>query len=250
MLTLTRYQFGYSWFVTYGPLIPLAIAVVIGVWARWRRRPAWVPVLCGVIALWAVVAMALVNVVWGLQRPMKLPTARFLEAGSGRVLDAGAGSGRAAVGVLLARRRASVTGLDIYSGYWGIDDNTPERFMINAGMAGAADRADTRTGDMRDMPFDDASFDAVVSSYAIDHLDRTGRAQAVSEVARVLKPRGEFLLMIVNVDWWTWLVSPPLAHHPRQDPARWRALLEDHGLAVEEAGTEPATLYFYAKKRG
>jgi hypothetical protein len=37
--------------------------------------------------------------------------------------------------------------------------------MNNARIAGVADRADTRTGDMRDMPFHLAS-DAVVSSYA------------------------------------------------------------------------------------
>jgi len=68
-------------------------------------------------------------------------------------------------------------------------------------------------------------------------------------VARVLKPRGEFLLLIVNVDWLTWLVSPPIAHHPPQDPARWRTLLEQGGFVVEEQGTRPATLYFLSRKR-
>lgn len=99
---------------------------------------------------------------------------------SARILDAGAGSGRAAVGVLLARPRATVTGLDIYQGYWGIDDNTPERFMTNARLAGAVDRAEARTGDMRDMPFEDAAFDAVVSAYAIDHLRQDGRVKSVA----------------------------------------------------------------------
>ena len=181
---------------------------------------------------------------------MELPTARFLASGSGRVLDAGAGSGRAAVGVLLARPGTTVTGLDIYQGFWGIDDNTPDRFMTNARIAGAAGRAEARTGDMRDMPFDAATFDAVVSSYAIDHLREDGKVKAVAEVARVLKPRGEFLLMIVNVDWLAWLFSPhAIAHHPAQDPARWRALLEQGGFVVEEEGTKPATRYLLARKR-
>jgi SAM-dependent methyltransferase len=166
------------------------------------------------------------------------------------VLDAGAGSGRAAVGVLLARPKATVTGLDIYQGYWGIDDNTPERFMANARIAGVADRAEARTGDMRDMPFEDGEFDAVVSAYAIDHLGEDGKQKAVAEVARVLEPRGEFLLLIVNVDPWTWLFSPhAIAHHPAPDPARWRALLEQGGFVVDEEGTRPATLYFLATKR-
>jgi ubiquinone/menaquinone biosynthesis C-methylase UbiE len=244
------YDFGYSWFVGYGLVIPLAIAVAVGALALWRRWRRWIVVLAVMIGVWAIAGLILINLAFGINRPMKLPTDRFLASGGGRVLDVGAGSGRAAVGVLLARPRATVTGLDIYSGYWGIDDNTPERFIANARAAGAADRAEARTGDMRDMPFEDASFDAVISSYAIDHLRQEGVVKALAEVARVLKPRGEFLLLIVNADWWSRVFSPhAIAHHPRQDPARWRALLEQAGFAVEEDGKKPATLYFFAKKR-
>ena len=249
MFNISTYDFGYSWYIPYGPAAPMAIAVAIGACAIWLGWPRWVPVLAGVIVAWAIAAMLLLNVVWGINRPMELPTTRFLESGSGRVLDAGAGSGRAAVGVLLARPQTTVTGLDIYAGYYGIDDNTPARFMANARTAGAEGRAEARTGDMRDMPFEDASFDAVVSSYAIDHLRRDGRVKAIAETARVLRPGGELLLLIVNVDWWTWFVSPPMAHHPRQDPARWRAQLEQGGFAVEEMGTQPLTLYFLGRKR-
>lgn len=60
-------------------------------------------------------------------------------------------------------------------------------------VAGVADHADTRTGDMRGMPFHDGEFDAVVSSCAIDHLRRDDLVKGLSEVARVLKPRGEGL---------------------------------------------------------
>jgi SAM-dependent methyltransferase len=140
--------------------------------------------------------------------------------------------------------------VDIYSGYWGIDENTPERFMRNARIAGVAERAAARVGDMRDLPFSHAEFDAVVSSYAIDHLPRDERSKAIAEVARVLKPGGEFLLLIVQVDWTTWLVSPLLAHHPSQDPEPWRALLQRNGFSLEEEGMRFTTLYFLAKKQG
>ena len=250
MFTVTTFDFGYSWYVGYGLVVPLALAAGLGALALWRGWARWILVLAGLVVVWAIAGLVLINAVFGLNRPMALPTDKFLTAGSGRVLDAGAGSGRAAVGVLLARPNATVTALDIYEGYWGIDGNTPERFMTNARIAGAANRAEARTGDMREMPFKDAEFDAVVSSYAIDHLSRDGSAKAIAEVARVLKPRGEFLLMIVNADWVARLVSPhALAHHPRQDPARWHALLEQSGFLVEEEGTQPATLYFFARKR-
>ena len=251
MLTLTSpYEFGYSWYVTHGHLVPLALAGALGGIAFWRRWSRWVLVLAGVVAIWSLAGLFVTNVTFGINRPMELPTERFLVSGSGRVLDAGAGSGRAAIGVLLARPKATVVGLDIYEGYWGIDDNTPGRFMANARIAGVADRASARVGDVREMPFADGEFDAVISSYVIDHLNRDGVVRALSEVARVLEPGGEFLLMIVNADRLTRLTSPhALGHHPRQDPARWRALLAQGGFTLEEEGTGPATLYFLARRR-
>ena len=249
MFNITEYDFGYSWPITYGFAIPLAIGILLAAVATWRRWQAWISVVSGVIIVWSVAALYVTHVVWGINKPMTVPTDRFLQSGVGEVLDAGAGSGRAAVGVLLARPNTTITGLDIYSGYWGIDGNIPTRFMKNVRIAGGAGRAKARTGDMREMPFADASFDAVVSSYAIDHLGRDGRMKALHEVARVLKAHGEFLLAIVNTDWWTWLVSPPMAHHFRPDAARWRAQLDDAGFTVEEEGNQPVTLYWLARKK-
>lgn len=244
---MNKYDFGYSWYIAYGHLVPLAFAVALGALAAWRRWRRWVLILASLIAVWAIAGLIFSH---SLTTPMALPTERFLSSGSGRVLDAGAGSGRAAIGVLLARPGATVTGLDIYQGYWGIDDNTPERFMRNAQVAGVADRAQARTGDMRDLPFGDGEFDAVITAYAIDHLRQDGIVKSIAEAARVLKPRGEFLVMIINADRMTWILSPhAIAHHPRQDPARWRARLEEGGFVVEEEGRKPATLYFLARKR-
>jgi SAM-dependent methyltransferase len=246
----SSYDFGYSWLIVNGHLIPLALAGAVVAGALRRGWPRWVTLLAGLVAVWSVAGFLISNLVFRLNLPVEPPTARFLASGEGRVLDAGAGSGRAAVGVLLTRPKTTVVGLDIYSGYWGIDGNTPERFMANARIAGAGDRAEARVGDLRDLPFKDGEFDAVVSVAAIDHLNREGIAKALAEVARVLKPRGEFLLTIVNVDWLVKLTSPhALAHHPRQDPAKWRALLEQAGMPLEEDGSQPGGLYFLARKR-
>jgi SAM-dependent methyltransferase len=248
MFNIFEYEFGYSWPIAYGFAIPLAIGIALAATAIRRRWRAWVAVTSAVIIVWSAAALFMTNVTWGINKPMTLPTDRFLEAGSGRVLDVGAGSGRAAAGVLLARPGATVTALDIYEGYMGIEDNTPARFMRNMQIAGVAARAEARTGDAREMPFADASFDAVVSSYMIDHLGGDGRIKAMHEIARVLKAHGDFLLLIVNTDWWTWLVSPPMAHHFRPDAARWRAQLHGAGFDVVEEGTQPVTLYWLARK--
>lgn len=244
------YEFGYSWLISYGLAIPLVLAGALAAWAMWRGWPRFVTYGAVAVMVWALAGLFVINVALGINRPLELPTERFLASGHGRVLDVGAGSGRAAVGVLLARPGTTVTGVDLYRGYMGIDDNTPERFMANARIADAAHRAEAVRGDARELPFADATFDAVISSYVIDHLRGTDKDKALAEVARVLRPRGELLLLIINVDWTARLFSPhAIAHHPGQDPARWRAMLEEAGFAIEEEGTRPATLYWLARKR-
>ena len=241
------YDFGYSWPILWGYLIPIALfggLAGLGLWLGWRR---WLVIGSSILAAWSLASMVTIHA-FGINAPQRLPTEQFLASGSGRVVDVGAGSGRAAVGLLLARPRVTVTGVDIYSGYYGIDDNTPERFMVNARIAGVADRAEAIVGDARELPLPTGEYDGVISSYAIDHISRDGIPKALSEAGRILKPGGEFLLMIVNVDWWVLLTSPPMAHHPRANPVRWRTMLETAGFEIVEQGTKPMTIYFLGRK--
>ena len=241
------YDFGYSWPILWGYLIPIALfggLAGLGLWLGWRR---WLVIGSSLLASWSLASMVTIHA-FGINAPQRLPTEQFLASGSGRVVDVGAGSGRAAVGLLLARPRVTVTGVDIYSGYYGIDDNTPERFMVNARIAGVADRAEAIVGDARELPLQTGEYDGVISSYAIDHISRDGIPKALSEAGRILKPGGEFLLMIVNVDWWVLLTSPPMAHHPRANPVRWRTMLETAGFEIVEQGTKPMTFYFLSRK--
>jgi ubiquinone/menaquinone biosynthesis C-methylase UbiE len=50
------------------------------------------------------------------------------------------------------------------------------------------ERAAVRVADVTDLPFDDDSFDVVVTSYSMHHWDDP--AAAVPELARVLRPGG------------------------------------------------------------
>jgi SAM-dependent methyltransferase len=247
------YDFGYGWPLTWGHAIPLALGAVtaaVALWLQWRRS---VVIVSMVLSAWGLTSLLVMHVLFGINAPTTLPSGRFMTSGTGRLLDVGAGSGRAAIGVLLARPQARATAVDVYSGFWGIEDNTPERLMRNARIARVADRVEAQIGDARQLPFPDASYDAVVSTYAIDHLRREEIPVALGEVARVLKPGGEFLLGIVNQDFWVHLTMPiphfGLAAHRPQDPARWHALLEKAGFEIVEEGTSPATLYWIARKR-
>ena len=249
MTTPLTYDFGYSWLVAWGHLLPIALfgaLLAAGLWRRWRR---WLLVAFGLLAVWAAAGLLVNHFLFRINLPIEPPTGQFLASGSGRVVDVGAGSGRATVGLLLARPRATVIAIDIYQGYFGIDDNTPERLLANARIAGVADRASAQRGDARELPLDTGAYDGVISVAALDHLPSAGIPKALAEASRVLKPGGEFLLTIVNVDAWAWIASPhALVHHPAADRGRWRSLLESSGFDVVEEGTQPGTLVFFSRK--
>jgi SAM-dependent methyltransferase len=249
---MTGYDFGYPWWLTTSHLVPLAMFAVLAAVA-WRRRwPRVLTAALGVFALWALAGYVIVQAMLRVDAPLVLPTDRFLSSGVGRVLDAGAGSGRSTLMVLQARPNARVTALDLYRGNFGIADNTPERLLRNARVAGVDSRVEVHTGDMRQMPFADATFDAAVSAYAIDHLDEAGMDRAFAEVARVLKPGGEFLLIVINADGWLRIAFPLPPHHGYftivNGAARWDPVLRRAGLVAVEHGTVPASFYLVARK--
>ncbi len=114
--------------------------------------------------------------------------------GDEKVLDVGCGRG--AVLLLAAERLSSgkATGIDL----WSVKDqsgNALEATQRNAAAEGVSERVELHTGDMRKLPFPDASFEVIVSSLAIHNVpDAAGRAESVREIARVLKPGGRVLL--------------------------------------------------------
>lgn len=115
--------------------------------------------------------------------------------GDERVLDLGCGRGAvlmAAAGRLTDGGRA--TGVDL----WRTKDqtgNTEAAARANAEAEGVADRVDLVTGDLRDLPFRDDGFDVVLSGLALHNIPSAeGRAQAVREAYRVLRPGGLMLL--------------------------------------------------------
>src|SRR5438105_124649 len=110
-----RYDFGYTWPWTYGHLIAAALfglLTVLAIWLRWAR---WIRILGGAAVVWAIAGALITHGALRLNRPLVLPTDRFLSGGTGRVLDAGAGSGRSTLMVLLSRPGATVVALDIFS---------------------------------------------------------------------------------------------------------------------------------------
>jgi len=114
--------------------------------------------------------------------------------GHERVLDMGCGRGAVLVAVARRLPTGHVTGIDLWSTH-DQSGNAPEVTRTNAAIEGVQDRVEIRTADMRALPFADATFDLVVSSLAIHNISgNAGRAQAVAEAWRVLKPGGRLAI--------------------------------------------------------
>jgi len=104
---------------------------------------------------------------------------RALAPGPGlRVLDAGCGRGE----VLFACAKA---GAEVA----GVDYSQDAVEITRATLAEFQD-ADIRRGDVTDLPWDSGTFDRVLFSDVIEHLDPPQTVPALSELHRVLRPGG------------------------------------------------------------
>jgi SAM-dependent methyltransferase len=102
-------------------------------------------------------------------------------AAGNRVLDVACGSGNTALAA--ARRGCAVCGLDLY-------DKLIERARSRAQAEGF--QIDFRTGNAEQLPYDDASFDDVLSTFGV--MFAPDQERAASELLRVCKPGGTIAL--------------------------------------------------------
>ena len=118
--------------------------------------------------------------------------------GDERILDLGCGRGA----VLLMAAQHLTTGRAVGVDLWRRVDqsgNSLEATRRNAIAEGVDDRVELHTANMMALPFEDDSFDLVVSNFAIHNISgRAGREKAVSEAVRVLRPGGRLLIVDVR----------------------------------------------------
>ena len=114
--------------------------------------------------------------------------------GDERVLDMGCGRGAVLTAVAGRLTTGRVTGIDI----WSKKDqsgNAKDVTLRNASLEGVSDRVTIETGDMRALPWPDATFDLIVSSLAIHNIpSNADRKKAIIEGFRVLVPGGRIVI--------------------------------------------------------
>jgi ubiquinone/menaquinone biosynthesis C-methylase UbiE len=130
-----------------------------------------------------------------------------------RVLDVACGNGNAALAA--ARRYAAVTGLDYVPALL-------ERARARAAADGLA--LEVREGDAEAMPFADASFDVVLSTFGV--MFAPDQARAARELARVCRPGGRIALASWTPDGFVGRIFKIVGRHVPpppgvRPPAEW-----------------------------
>lgn len=134
--------------------------------------------------------------------------------GDEQVLDVGCGRGLLLIGAAHRLTSGKAIGIDI----WRAKDQSgasPEGAAHNAAIEGVAERIAIETGDMRQLPFADSSFDLVMSHWVVHNLEiEADRVTALGEMKRVLRPGGRLLLTDIanRKEYRQWLDAQGFKH--------------------------------------
>jgi SAM-dependent methyltransferase len=184
-------------------LIIIGIAIVLTSLAY----SVWASILCWGLGL----ILFIIGMLWHLfmgfaSNPKKrdLLQRDFLEHlgriwdGSGKVLDIGTGSGRAAIEVAKHFPEAHVVGMDLWSKGWRFFGIARAQAEDNARIENVSGRCVFQQGNALDMPFEDGEFQLVVSSFVFHEIGGIpDRTELFKEAIRVLAPGGIFVILDV-----------------------------------------------------
>ncbi len=164
----------------------------------WPSR-SWGVLLAALLLVCAAYLLGMACLLLYASRVSKLRGREYLIdllslSGREQILDVGCGRGLMLVGAAKRLRDGKAVGIDIWQA-GDQADNRPDAALNNGRLEGVAEHIEVKTADMRRLPFPDQSFDAVVSHWAVHNLHNAeGRATALAEMHRVLKPTGHVVL--------------------------------------------------------
>jgi len=136
-------------------------------------------------------------------RPNAIPVYAFLSLINNRqseketfcgkkILDCGAG------GILPPLTLFNQLGFDT----WGLDNSDEQIIKANKFCDEHGISLKLCKGDMRQIPFENETFDYVFEHYSMCHLSKKDTAIAISEMYRVLKKGGLCFLGVISIDSW------------------------------------------------
>jgi ubiquinone/menaquinone biosynthesis C-methylase UbiE len=125
--------------------------------------------------------------------------------GEGNVLDIGCGSGALAVSMAKRYEKAQIIGIDYWGKQWAYSQTLCEK---NAELENVPNRIRFEKASATDLPFDDESFDVVLSNLVFHEVGGVkDKTEVIKEALRVLKKGGKFVFQ--DLFLWSQLFGNP-----------------------------------------
>lgn len=177
-------------------------------------------------------------------RYLTLPWVSLFKEGSSHILDAGCGAGRTTI-ALGKVYPGKITAIDLFNSDY-IDGGGNTLFERNLKLAGISNRVEIVQGDITNTGFNDGTFDAVVSSYMIDHLGDQ-KINALREINRILKPGGRMLMIVFTPNLTSFAILNVLSFI-LTSRKQWKKLFNLTNFRFIEEGEVNGGTYFLIEK--
>lgn len=177
-------------------------AIGLGIYFMNRREyPGPAGAMFGVLGLIGLIFLALSGAWYWTSKNGKLKLRDDIIGGLNlkgdeKILDVGCGRGLLLIGAAkkLSSGKGKATGVDVWAD--DLSNNSAQATLANAKAEGlSADKVKIQTADATSLPFEEASFDVVVSALCLHNIPTVeGRLKAVSEMYRVTKAGGQIAI--------------------------------------------------------
>jgi len=177
-------------------------------------------------------------------RYLTLPYVNLFKEGSMCILDAGCGAGRSTV-ALSKVYKGKITAFDLFNSDY-IDGGGNTLLEKNLKLMDLTDRVEIVQGDITNTGFHTGTFNAVISSYMIDHLGDQ-KLNALNEINRILKPDGRMLLIVLTPNLSSFAILNVLSFM-LTSKKKWLKLFAEANFKLVEGGEINGGTYFLIEK--
>ena len=206
--------------------------------------------ILGIVALLFSIQLFGGNWVWRSSMSydyMTLPYTDFLGTND-YIMDACAGSGRTTLALSKIMKEGRIVCYDRYDANY-IEKGGMELLANNLKIAGIENKVEIVKGDITDINFEENTFDSVISTYGLDHIQYEDQKKAINEIYRVTKPGGKLLVVVFIPNFYVFLVGSFFIFR-FTSRKKWRGIFNEAGYKLSDEGMINGGGYFLLEKRG
>ncbi len=175
---------------------------------------------------------------------LTLPYVKFFPDNAENILDAGCGAGRTTIS-LSRIYKGKIVSFDTFDSDY-IEGGGNTLLAKNIKTAGIENRVKIVQGDITNTNFSDNQFDAVISTYMIDHLGNQ-KLQCLKEINRILKPGGRLLMIVIVPNLTSFAIANVFSFF-LSSKKQWKAYFEKSNFKLVEEADINGAAYFLIEK--